>query len=311
MESGAVDPAGVVADTATSSLRGAATRRTWKRAEAEEAEERLWILVETGGVAAAAGSDDAIVATRKETHVVFNVLVAKTGRRLRVEALRRGTVGDVVASATAALGVRGRAVLIVKGAEYPSSHPVSSLVGAEEEVVSALLAAKSQLFTLHRYTSTTGSWWFGRSAVASSICSCSNIDSVVMVVDRPIQLVGLSAYGSGKGDSYTTLVAVLDGKARRSSSGDSEVIAESVCTYTSDDSDPIPLMFEEPVPLEAGAEYTIAIGVYGEHATHGQGGERTMTHEQSGVTFEFSRSPMSSNGTGPTSGQIPVVYFYS
>jgi len=71
------------------------------------------------------------------------------------------------------------------------------------------------------------------------------------------------------------------------------------------------VLFDEPVPLEASNEYSAVIKLTTGGLTSVRGSTKTFSRTVDGTTFKFSSSGAGTNGTSATSGNVPVIFFWS
>lgn len=148
-----------------------------------------------------------------------------------------------------------------------------------------------------RFTSTGSAqqWW-----------SCNGpTDAISFSIDADIDLVGVVLYG-GKSPCQH------DVNAEICLVGDSLDVLTKLASVdyviNSDGStSPWAVYFASPVPLLSRLLYTILVTMKGPLTHYGTFGKETVT--SCGVTFSFSSSPKSTNGTNVKSGQIPQLVF--
>lgn len=132
-------------------------------------------------------------------------------------------------------------------------------------------------------------------------------DGIQFCTDRRIFVAGYGFYGSSTGAAQY--------KVKMELRKDAEHLAVKETTLSCDGSSRIyAIMFDEPVQAEADEVYTALVIVEGKELSYfgqeGQAEVKCAVDERRFVTFAFSPSAESRNGTGIQGGQIPQILFY-
>lgn len=194
----------------------------------------------------------------------------------------------VVASRPAYMEAAVRLLVVIQG----------ELVAAIGEIDVAVAGGKPYglMQTCVRLTQHQGvGWGYGGSP-----------DAVSFTVDQDVYIAGIGLYGgSGPADADVKLVE------GRSSQQDQVGIATVHVDYDTRTEEPFQALFESPVLVSAGSQYTLIATIRCPTNTHsGNRPEGSLVPTDAGVSFQFMNIDGGpNNGTGDTSGQIPAVYF--
>lgn len=201
--------------------------------------------------------------------------------------------------------------IVAAGVAQPDNLVLEKLAGKDAATMSVLVAVESKMHCVTRYPSSSQHWWFnsGEPNWDDGYGSC---DAVMMQVDRPIRLAGLGLYTDGEGSTYNVMIIIATGQLEHSwRPDDASIISKTITTFSGSDDSHVQVMLDSPVRLEACEEYTVLAAVWGNRGYYGQSGVPEITHDESGVSFTFTPSNASSNGTSPESGGLPAVYFFA
>lgn len=177
-------------------------------------------------------------------------------------------------------------------------------IGRIGVAVDAAISASTRTFgpddysAVHRFTGKGGGWGY----------SSRSVDAVCFSVDQAVSCGGFGIWGGGTGIKFD---AELYLRVHR----DQEVIAEGACSYSVDSQVGFGshltyhrAMFDEPVMLQPGTTYSASVIISSDNSSDcGSCGGASVTAD--GVTFTFTQSSESHNGTDQRSGQIPAILF--
>ena len=127
-------------------------------------------------------------------------------------------------------------------------------------------------------------------------------DAISFVCSNPIVLYGVEIYGSvsKQRDMFDVKLSVFDDLKQEVRKNDGRITTDNVRkTYE--------VTLLRPIRIPPSRVFTVMVSIKGSPTHKGVDGQ--SLHVVDGVTFEFSDSNRSSNGTGVTVGQIPSLLF--
>ena len=126
-------------------------------------------------------------------------------------------------------------------------------------------------------------------------------DAISFVCSNPIVLYGVEIYGSACGrETYNIKLAVFDDLKQEVRKNDGRITTDNIRkTYE--------VTLLRPIRIPPSRIFTVMMSIKGSPTHKGVDGQSLQVVD--GVTFEFSDSNRSSNGTGVTVGQIPALLF--
>ncbi|XP_063236464.1 E3 ubiquitin-protein ligase MYCBP2 isoform X2 [Bacillus rossius redtenbacheri] len=149
-----------------------------------------------------------------------------------------------------------------------------------------------------RFESHGGGWGY----------SGHSIEAIRFMADTDVLLGGFGLFG-GRGE-YTGKIKLFDiGMDGGEQETDGEVLAETdEIPYECGPRQKYPMLFDEPIPLQANRWYVAWARVSGPSSDCGSSGQGMVTTEDQ-VVFYFKSSKKSNNGTDVNAGQIPQVLY--
>ena len=168
----------------------------------------------------------------------------------------------------------------------------------KQKVLTKRTYTKEDFSIVNRFESHGGGWGY----------SGHSVEAIRFMPDVDILLGGFSLFG-GRGE-YMGKIKVFDlGSGGGEQEGDGELLAETdEIVYECGARQRYPLLFPQPVPLQANRWYLAWARVNGPSSDCGSGGQNIVTTEDQ-VTFTFKPSKKSNNGTDVNAGQIPQILF--
>ncbi|KAB0796834.1 hypothetical protein PPYR_10895 [Photinus pyralis] len=151
---------------------------------------------------------------------------------------------------------------------------------------------------VNRFESHGGGWGY----------SGHSIEAIRFMADTDVLLGGFGLFG-GRGE-YTGKIKLLDiGPDGGEQENDGELLAETdEIPYECGPRQKYPMMFEDPVPLQAHRWYVAWSRISGPSSDCGSSGQTMVTTEDQ-VLFYFKSSKKSNNGTDVNAGQIPQLLY--
>lgn len=183
--------------------------------------------------------------------------------------------------------------------KFPMSDPVAQALGAAMLLPGA--GTSLPVYTVNRYSTddSNGSWGFGSPSK----------DSICMIVDKPIIVWGLTAYGGRSGNTYTLTVEIHESDGSSDSDWSGTPLVRGGVEYDgAGHAAPRPAYFERGILLKAGVKYSLVQKTRSSgNGWKGKNGQSETSEK--GVQFKWSSTNGSNNGTDRSSGQIPGVIF--
>lgn len=295
----AVSPA---ADTAADSAH-----RVWKRRRGQ------WVLYDDAPRAAAASDLEQL---GEESGVPADSVAVECKLLLRSGTItfhmpKGARVSKLRAMLCEKTGLAPSSIRVVARASVADDNtPIAQLVTRTKDGASVARFLVAGITTVHRLVRYTpdqleGSWYFASPPFRPG---AGSPDAILVTVSANIMVVGITVAGNRTGGEYTTEISVHEGN--RGGRGSSSALGSAVHTYVCDaETGMAELRFDDPIPLTAGVEYTLAVTVFGPHGLYGSGGLAEVVHEDTGTVFTFGHSSMSHNGTDVHSGNLPEILF--
>ncbi|KAL3209805.1 hypothetical protein MRX96_037617 [Rhipicephalus microplus] len=151
---------------------------------------------------------------------------------------------------------------------------------------------------VNRFESHGGGWGY----------SGHSVEAIRVMADTDILLGGVGLFG-GRGE-YTALIRIFDvGTDGGDQETDGEMLTETEeIPYECGARQKYPVLFEEPILLQANRWYVLWAHVSGPSSDCGSSGQSVVTTEDQ-VVFYFKSSKKSNNGTDVNAGQIPQLLY--
>ncbi|XP_064481849.1 E3 ubiquitin-protein ligase MYCBP2-like [Ornithodoros turicata] len=158
--------------------------------------------------------------------------------------------------------------------------------------------AREDFSAVNRFESHGGGWGY----------SGHSIEAIRFMTDTDILLGGFGLFG-GRGE-YTAKLRLFDiGVEGGEQETDGELLAETEeMPYECGARHKYPMLFEEPIPLQANRWYVAWARISGPSSDCGSGGQSIVTTEDQ-VVFYFRSSMKSNNGTDINAGQLPQLLY--
>ncbi|KAI5729573.1 hypothetical protein M8J76_004011 [Diaphorina citri] len=165
-------------------------------------------------------------------------------------------------------------------------------------VTAARVYSKDDYCTVNRFESLGGGWGYSDRAV----------EAIRFMVDTNVLLGGFGMFG-GRGE-YILKIKLIDiGTEGGDQEIEGEVLAETEeISFECDPRQKYPMLFDEPIPLQANRWYVAWAHMNGPSSDCGSCGQAMVTTEDN-VVFYFKSSKKSNNGTDVVAGQIPQLLY--
>ncbi|XP_074033015.1 MYC binding protein highwire isoform X2 [Leptinotarsa decemlineata] len=168
----------------------------------------------------------------------------------------------------------------------------------DRQLMSGKQYSKEDFQAVNRFESHGGGWGY----------SGHSIEAIRFMADSDILLGGFGLFG-GRGE-YTAKLKLLDiGPEGGEQEIDGELLAETEeIPYECGPRQKFPILFDEPVPLQAHRWFVAWCRISGPSSDCGSSGQTMVTTEDQ-VLFYFKSSKKSNNGTDVNAGQIPQLLY--
>ncbi|CAG9818957.1 unnamed protein product [Phaedon cochleariae] len=168
----------------------------------------------------------------------------------------------------------------------------------DRQLISGKQYSKEDFLAVNRFESHGGGWGY----------SGHSIEAIRFMADSDILIGGFGLFG-GRGE-YTAKLKLLDiGPEGGEQEIDGELLAETEeIPYECGPRQKFPILFDEPVPLQAHRWYVAWCRISGPSSDCGSSGQTMVTTEDQ-VLFYFKSSKKSNNGTDVNAGQIPQLLY--
>jgi hypothetical protein len=154
--------------------------------------------------------------------------------------------------------------------------------------------------TLKRYPTSQAGWCVGG----------SGIDGICFQTTKPVRVIGFGIYPSTGQETVSGTGKLFQGENTNSTMLWSSEITMTKCEDPNDHK-AIRILFDKPYLLKAGEYFSVTVAFVGNgNCYYGSGGLNKVEGDGE-VTWSFKNCGGASNGTGPSSGQIPEIYYYA
>ena len=179
--------------------------------------------------------------------------------------------------------------------------PEVNLASLDEDQAKAGLNktyTKEDFSVVNRFDSHGGGWGY----------SGHSIEAIRFMCDTDVLLGGYGLFG-GRGE-YIGKIKLFDiGVEGGDQEADGDLLAESEdVTYECGARQKYPILFDEPVAIQAGRWYVAWARVSGPSSDCGSSGQTQVTTEEQ-IQFSFKSSKKSNNGTDVNAGQVPQLLY--
>ncbi|XP_077518796.1 MYC binding protein highwire isoform X2 [Amblyomma americanum] len=207
-----------------------------------------------------------------------------------------GAAGHPVGRCQAALNLLGALDVLTAAQERDLSVREDAEQARHQSL--ARVYAREDFSTVNRFESHGGGWGY----------SGHSVEAIRFMADTDILLGGVGLFG-GRGE-YTARIRVFDiGVDGGDQETDGELLAETEeIPYECGARHKYPILFEEPILLQANRWYIVWAHISGPSSDCGSSGQSVVTTEDQ-VVFYFKSSKKSNNGTDVNAGQIPQLLY--
>jgi hypothetical protein len=161
-----------------------------------------------------------------------------------------------------------------------------------------IISAMGKPMTVSRFAYTYQGWGY----------SASSIDAISFTTSRDIRVIGFGIYTPDNDTAATGTAKFIQGNDVK---GPVLYFREVNITKNLDNPEDkvYKLMFNRPMKVKAGDSFSCCLELKSGNTHYGSGGNTNPVGEGD-VSFTISDCVGSTNGTGPTSGQVPEIYYY-
>eukprot|EP00094_Tigriopus_californicus_P010528 TCALIF_10156-PA protein Name:"Similar to MYCBP2 E3 ubiquitin-protein ligase MYCBP2 (Homo sapiens)" AED:0.02 eAED:0.04 QI:14/0.77/0.5/1/0.88/0.8/10/0/4914 len=181
--------------------------------------------------------------------------------------------------------------------QFPDVN-LSALDDETQKPSSLKSLGKDDFLSVNRFDSHGGGWGY----------SGHSIEAIRFMADTDILIGGYGLFG-GRGE-YIGKIKLFDiGMEGGELETDGELIGETEeITYECGSRQKYPILFDEPIPIQAGRWYIAWARVSGPSSDCGSLGQSQITTEEQ-IQFTFKSSRKSNNGTDVNAGQVPQLIY--
>jgi len=189
--------------------------------------------------------------------------------------------------------------IFFQGKELNKSNESLEKMGVVPFSKFLVIAAMGKPLTVSRFASTEQGWGY----------SNSSIDAITFTASRDIRVIGFGLYTPENDTAVTGTAKFVSGNDAKG-----PIIFQKEVSVVRNLDNPENkvwrLMFDRPVKVKAGDIYCCVVELKSGNSYYGSGGNYTATGEQD-IIFNFTECVGSFNGTGPSSGQVPEIYYFA
>jgi len=189
--------------------------------------------------------------------------------------------------------------IFYKGKEINKSNESIEKMGILPFCKFLIISSMGKPLVVSRFSTVYQGWGF----------SSTSVDGISFSATKDIRVIGFGIY-TPENDTVVT------GTAKFVSGNDAKgpVIFQKEVQVVRNIDNPENkvwrLMFDRPVKIKAGDLHCCVVELKSGNTYYGSGGNYTATGEQD-ITFNFTECVGSFNGTGPSSGQVPEIYYFA
>lgn len=188
--------------------------------------------------------------------------------------------------------------IFFKGKEMLKSGDSLEKIGIYPECKIVVISTLGKPFFVNRFTTAYQGWGYSNSC-----------DGITFSASKDIRVMGFGIYTPDKEKNSLNGVA----KFVQGSDGKALPLFSKEVSVMKDEADPenkiFRFYFDRPYRVKAGDMYSCVIEMRSGNSFYGSSGLYTATGEQD-VVFSFTDCQGSMNGTSPSSGQIPEIYYF-
>lgn len=188
--------------------------------------------------------------------------------------------------------------LFLSGKELPETPLNLEKAGILPYTKILVLLGGGKPLKVYRFGSTSNNWCYGSNSV----------DGITFTTSKDIRVIGMGIYVPNNDKVLAGAVKLVAGKESNAAALVSKEV--SMTQLMPEAKEKIyPVLFDRPVLVKAGKEYSLVCELKNGNSFYGSGGKNSVVGEGD-VTFTFTSCAGSANGTSPSSGQIPEIYYY-
>lgn len=141
------------------------------------------------------------------------------------------------------------------------------------------------------------------------VASSTNYDGLAFQTSKNIRIIGIGMYPIINNENAAAVLKLYQGDSTKS-----DLICSQDVIVTKNvgepDNQPVKVMLSRPYFVKAGEFFSVTMNfTVSGNSYYGSGGQNKIDGEGE-VSFSFKACVGANNGTGPSSGQIPEIYYY-
>jgi len=188
--------------------------------------------------------------------------------------------------------------IFFNGKELIKSSDTLEKMGIKPFSKFLIIASLGKPHAVNRFPTVCQGWGF----------SSSSVDGVTFSPSKDVRVIGFGIYTPENDATVTGIAKFIQGNDAK---GTPVYTKEVSITRNDLPEDKIwRFIFDRPVRVKASEMYCCVLEMKNGNTFYGSGGLYSVVGE-SDVTFSFTECTGSYNGTGPSSGQIPEIYYYA
>lgn len=188
--------------------------------------------------------------------------------------------------------------IFYKGKELLKSPDTLEKIGMYPDSKLVLVSSMGKPFSVNRFTQIYQGWGYSNST-----------DGITFSASKDIRVMGFGIYTPDKEKSSLSVIASFiagnDAKGNPLFSKEVNIAKDEVDV----ENKVFRFYFDRPIRIKSGEQYSCVIQIKSGNSFYGSSGQYSSVGEQD-VTFTFTDCQGSMNGTSPSSGQIPEVYYF-
>ena len=188
--------------------------------------------------------------------------------------------------------------IFFNGRELVRSQDSLEKLGVFPDSKLVVVSSLGKPFFVNRFTTVYQGWGYSNS-----------IDGISFSASKDIRVMGFGIYTPDKEkQSINGMAKFIQGNDAKNAP-----IFQKEVTVIKDETDPeakvFRFYFDRPYKIKAGDSYSCVVEMRSGNSFYGSSGQYTANGEQD-VVFSFTDCSGSMNGTSPSSGQIPEIYYF-
>lgn len=188
--------------------------------------------------------------------------------------------------------------IFFKGKELNKSNETIEKMGVVPLSKFLIISTMGKPLVVSRFNTIYQGWGYG----------ATSVDGVSFTTSRDVRVIGFGIYTPENDTVVTGFAKFVQGNDAKGT-----VLFQKEVSVVKNAENPENkvwrFMFDRPVKVKSGDTYCCVVELKNGNTHYGSGGNYTATGEND-VVFNFTDCVGSFNGTGPSSGQVPEIYYF-